>query len=388
LPQAIIENAPLALVFAPFDLGNLLNPPTFPAQIDTPLRCIKELKLPTEPIESAKEAGLRYVTDALPGISRQRRGKNFVYTTPDGKIIKDREELLRIQRLVIPPAWTDVWICCSPNGHLQATGRDARRRKQYRYHTRWREVRDSTKYERMLTFGKALPKIRRRVRRDLKEKGLSRDKVLAGIVRLLEATLIRIGNDEYARENNSFGLTTLRDRHVKVSGNHTRFEFRGKSRRPHVIHLNDPIMAKIVKRCQDLPGYELFQYLDENGEPQKVNSDDVNTYVREITGQDFTAKDFRTWSGTVLTFLALQQLPKWNSKTEAKRNIVHAVEATARMLGNTSAVCKKCYIHPSVLEAYMNGSWRPMDKLNGNQKSRSGLRSEETAVMALLARCA
>jgi DNA topoisomerase-1 len=352
-----------------------------------PIRCIKDLRISTEPVESAKEAGLRYVNDQVSGIKRVCRGKGFVYLDPSGKTVRDSDELERIRRLVIPPAWSQVWICTLPNGHLQATGRDARGRKQYRYHSRWREVRDSTKYERMLVFGKALPKIRRRVRRDLRRKGLSREKVLGGIVRLLQTTLMRIGNDEYARKNDSYGLTTLRNRHVRVSGNRATIEFKGKSHRHHVIHLNDPTLAKIVKRCRDLPGYELFQYLDQNGEPQKIRSDDVNEYLREITGQDFTAKDFRTWFGTVLTFRALQQFRSRESAAEIKRNIGSAIAVVARLLGNTPAVCKKCYIHPAILESYNNGCWPPMEaSVEQEQNSAKLLRTEEEAVMLLLAR--
>ena len=344
------------------------------------------MKTVTEPIESAKEAGLRYVTDAIPGIKRKARGKSFVYLDTNGKTIKSPNELTRIQRLVIPPAWTDVWICPLAHGHLLATGRDARGRKQYRYHERWREVRDSTKFERMLAFGKALPKIRQRVRRDLKLRGLPREKVIAGVVRLLETTLIRIGNDEYARENRSYGLTTFRNHHAKVSGAEATFEFYGKSHRRHVIRLHDPALAKIVKRCRDLPGYELFQYLDENGEPQKVRSEDVNDYLREITGEDFTAKDFRTWFGTVLTFLALQQLPRDESAGRMKKNVTEAITAVSQMLGNTSAVCRKCYIHPAIVQSYSNGSWPHFESSVGPGRKGSRLRPEEIAVMKLLAK--
>jgi DNA topoisomerase-1 len=345
------------------------------------------LNLPTEPIESAKEAGLRYVTDAKPGITRKKRGKNFVYVQPDEKPLRDRDDLIRIKRLAIPPAWTEVWICPSANGHLQATGRDARQRKQYRYHSRWREVRDSTKYDRMMAFAKALPKIRKRVQRDLKLNGLPRDKILATLVRLLEKTLIRVGNEEYARDNQSYGLTTMRNRHAKVSGERATFEFEGKSHRRHVISVDDPVLAKIVKRCRDLPGYELFQYVDPDGQRQNLHSDDVNQYLREITGEDFSAKDFRTWSGTVMAFLALKQFPEFESDTGATRNVVQAVEAVSRVLGNTPAVCKKCYIHPAILDSYTNGSWFR----NGQGKSKpkripSKLKAEEIAVMTLLQR--
>ena len=336
---------------------------------------------------SAKEAGLRYVTDTKPGITRKKRGKNFVYLQADGKLLRDREELIRIKRLAIPPAWTDIWICPSNNGHLQTTGRDVRGRKQYRYHSRWREVRDSTKYDRMMDFAKALPKIRKRIQRDLRLKGLPREKILATLVRLLEKTLIRIGNDEYARDNQSYGLTTMRNRHAKVSGDRSTFEFYGKSHRRHVISVDDPTLAKIVKRCRDLPGYELFQYVDQDGQHQKLNSDDVNQYLREITGEDFSAKDFRTWSGTVMVFLALKQFPKFASSTRATRNVVQAIEAVSRVLGNTVAVCKKCYIHPAILDSYLNGSWfRNGPRTSKPKRGTSKLRAEEIAVMTLLQR--
>jgi DNA topoisomerase I len=338
-----------------------------------------------EPIESAREAGLRYVSDTTKGISRKPRGKDFDFFQPDGKRIRDQDELGRVRRLAIPPAWKDVWICPSPNGHLQATGRDARGRKQYRYHTRWREVRDATKYERMLAFGKALPRIRRRVQRDLRRKGLPREKVLAGVVRLLETTLIRVGNEEYARENHSYGLTTLRDHHAKIRRGRTRFEFYGKSHRRHVIELNDPILERMVKRCKDLPGYELFQYIGDDGTPQKLNSEDVNEYLREITGEDFTAKDFRTWSGTILTYRALQELVKEaKTKKTRKRNVTNAIEAVAKMLGNTAAVCKKCYIHPRIVECYLCGTLFEQRRALKPVTSGRGMRPEEIAVMTLL----
>ena len=357
----------------------------FCLQTGLELRSIKTLKLPIEPIESAKEAGLRYVTDTKPGIARKNRGKNFVYVQSDGKALRDRDELNRIKHLAIPPAWTDVWICPLANGHLQATGRDARGRKQYRYHSRWREVRDSTKYDRMIAFAKALPKIRKRVQRDLKRQGLPRDKILATLVRLLEKTLIRIGNDEYARDNQSYGLTTMRNRHAKVSGDRATFEFDGKSHRRHVISVDDPTLAKIVKRCRDLPGYELFQYVDPDGQHQKLHSDDVNQYLREITGEDFSAKDFRTWSGTVLAFLALKQFPKFASSTRATRNVTQAIEAVARVLGNTPTVCKKCYIHPAILDSYLNGSWfRNGQRIPKPKRTNSKLRAEEIDVISLL----
>jgi len=284
-------------------------------------------QLLTDPVETAQAAGLRYVHDDRPGIQRQRRGKGFRYLGPDGKPVRDRDQLRRIRSLVIPPAWTDVWICPNPQGHLQATGHDARGRKQYRYHPRWRAARDETKYDRMIAFGQALPKIRARVAQDLAQSGLPRTKVLATVVRLLETTLIRVGNEEYARENGSFGLTTLRNRHVSVEGQTVRFSFKGKSGVRHSIAVDDRRLARIVQRCQEMPGQELFQYLDEDGTPHDIDSADVNAYLQEIAGQEFTAKDFRTWAGTVLVAVALQELQAFVSQTHAKRYVGAAIEA-------------------------------------------------------------
>ncbi len=314
-----------------------------------------EVSAVTDPQESAKAAGLRYVTDARPGIRRLRRGKSFRYVNPDGSPLRDKATLARIKSLVIPPAWTDVWICANANGHLQATGRDARGRKQSRYHPRWREVRDETKYERMRLFGEALPTIRKRVERDLALPGLPREKLLAALVRLLETTFIRIGNEEYARENKSYGLTTMRNRHVDVDGSTVRFKFKGKSGVQHTIGLKDRRLAGIIKRCLDLPGYELFQYLDEDGTHHSVDSADVNAYLAEITNDHFTAKDFRTWAGTVLACSLLREFEQFGSETEAKRNVVAAIKTVAKHLGNTPSVCRKCYVHPAVLETYLGG---------------------------------
>ncbi len=311
---------------------------------------------PADPVTSARAAGLRYVCNDTKGITREMGPLGFMYRGPDGQRIEDEETLTRIRKLVIPPAWTDVWVCPSPKGHLQATGRDARGRKQYRYHARWRHVRDDTKYDRMVAFAEALPRIRERTERDLRLPGLPRAKVLATVVQLLEKTLIRVGNDEYARANKSFGLTTLRDRHVEVTGSKVRFEFRGKSGKSHTIDLHNRTLARIVQRCRDLPGYELFQYVDEDGARQVVDSADVNEYLREITGADFTAKDFRTWFGTVLAARALAECGSHNSDTDAKRKLAHAIEAVAGVLGNTRSVCRKCYVHPAVIDAYMDQS--------------------------------
>jgi DNA topoisomerase-1 len=270
--------------------------------------------------------------------------------------LSDRAELQRIKALVIPPAWTDVWICTDPRGHLQATGRDARGRKQYRYHSRWREVRDEVKYGRLVTFARTLPRIRRRTSADLRRRGLPKAKVLAAVVQLLEKTLIRVGNEEYARENRSIGLTTMRDQHTRINGSSVRFEFRGKSGVQHAVDFRDARLARIVKALRDLPGYELFQYVDKEGRREVIDSADVNAYVRQISGDDFTAKDFRTWAGTVLAAGALSELAQFSSTAQARRNIVRAVEAVAKRLGNTRAVCRKSYIHPAIFEAYLDGA--------------------------------
>src|SRR5688572_10771790 len=308
------------------------------------------------PLESARSAGLRYVRDNGPGIRRKMSALGFRYYRPDGRQIRQPAELKRIARLVIPPAWKDVWICPDPRGHLQATGRDVRGRKQYRYHPKWREVRDETKYGRLIQFGRTLPVIRRRTDADLRRDGLPREKVLAAVVRLLEKTFIRVGNDEYARDNKSFGLTTMRDGHVKVSGSTVRFIFRGKSGVEHALALDDRRLAKIVKQCRDLPGQELFQYKDENGAVVDVGSSDVNAYLKAITGEDFTSKDFRTWAGTVLAAELLRDYERVDSAARAKKNIVAAIEQVAKQLGNTRAVCRKCYVHPAVIDAYLDGT--------------------------------
>ena len=334
--------------------------------------------------EAAEEAGLQYVNDDRPGYRRRAKGKDFEYLDTEGKIIRDEQRLLRIKRLAIPPAWTEVWICPSPNGHIQATGRDARGRKQYRYHERWREVRDENKFDRLAVFARALPKIRRRVAQDLRLPGLSRRKVLATIVQLLERTFIRIGNDEYARENKSFGLTTLKNRHVKVRGAQMRFRFRGKSGIQQEVDITDRRLAKVVGECQDLPGQDLFQYLDVDGEVQNVTSEDVNEYLRQIAGEDFTAKDFRTWGGTVLAAIALSKQEEFETKKQAKSNIKTAICAVAELLGNTPAVCRKCYIHPMIVEAYLNRT--RIAGLNGEGKALKppDLRAAERAVLKFL----
>jgi DNA topoisomerase I len=348
-----------------------------------------------DPVESARAAGLRYVSDDMPGIRRRKRGKGFSYTLPNGGALTSPKELERIRKLAIPPAWTDVWICPVPNGHLQATGRDARGRKQYRYHPEWRNVRDETKFGRMILFGEALPKMRERIEQDLGQRGLPRTKVLAAVVRLLEITLIRVGNREYMKQNNSFGLTTLRDGHVDVAGAKIRFEFRGKSGKEHSVEIQDRRLARVVKKCRDLPGQTLFQYLDEAGERQKVLSEDVNTYLREISGEDFTAKDFRTWGGTVLMLAALLSIGACESEKEANRAVVQAVKDVAANLGNRPAICRKYYIHPVVIETFVRGEL--IDALSGVVEASegeddagnglhagNGLRKLEAQVLALL----
>jgi DNA topoisomerase-1 len=307
------------------------------------------------PVRSAHAAGLRYVSDNAPGIARRRTAGGFRYLNGGGRAVRDAATLARIRRLAIPPAWERVWICPREDGHLQATGRDARGRKQYRYHAQWREIRDETKYGRMAAFGRALPRIRRRVRKDLALAGLPREKILATVVRLLETTFIRVGNEEYARENSSFGLTTLRNRQVQVDGAKIRFQFRGKSGVEHAIELHDRRMAGIVRRVRDLPGQELFQYLDENGERRAIESADVNAYIREAAGDEFTSKDFRTWAGTLLAARALGTAGAFESRAHAMRNVNAAIESVARLLGNTKAVCRKCYVHPAVVDAYLEG---------------------------------
>ncbi|MCA1658923.1 MAG: DNA topoisomerase IB [Verrucomicrobiaceae bacterium] len=309
----------------------------------------------SDPKEAAEEVGLRYVSDEQPGYTRKQKGDDFEYCDTKGELITDEARILRIKRIGIPPAWTDVWICPSQNGHLQATVRDARRRKQYRYHEKFREFRDEAKYEKMLVFGAALPKIRERVEADLALAGLPKNKVLATLVSIMERTFIRVGNEEYAKQNNSYGLTTMKNKHATVKGTKVSFAFRGKSGVEHAVAIADKRLARIVKKVQDLPGQELFGYIGDDDEVQDVKSQDVNEYLREITGEDFTAKDFRTWAGTVLAAVALNALDPCETKKEMKKNVTTAVKAVAKILGNTPAVCRKCYVHPAVLEAYLSG---------------------------------
>ena len=345
------------------------------------------------PIHAARAAGLRYVGDDAPGITRRRAGKSFAYYWPDGKKVTEPDELRRIKALAIPPAWTAVWVCPTDRGHVQAVGRDARGRKQYRYHARWREVRDEAKYGRTIAFAQALPRIRRRVEKDLARPGLPREKVLAAVVKLLETTLIRVGNDEYAKGNNSYGLTTMQDRHAKVQGSTVEFRFRGKHGIQHTIDLNDARLAKVIKRSQELPGQELLQYVDGDGQVRDVTSGDVNDYLRSAAGEEFTAKDFRTWAGTVLAAQAFREMGVGAPPaTEAgvKKNVVRAVEAVAKRLGNTVAVCRKCYIHPAVIDAYLEGTLLDTLSQRAGALSRSGtggaLDADEAVVLRHLQR--
>jgi DNA topoisomerase-1 len=339
-----------------------------------------------DPVESARAAGLRYVSDLTPGIRRRRVGKGFQYIATDGRPIREAESLGRIKRLAIPPAWSDVWICPDPRGHLQATGRDARGRKQYRYHPKWREVRDAVKYDRMLAFAEALPKIRERTDRDLERSGMPREKALATVVRLLEETRIRIGNDEYRKENGSYGLTTLLNRHVNVIGSEVRFSFRGKSGKHHSIELHDRRMARIIMRFREIPGQELFKYVDDDGEARAIDSADVNDYLREIAGEDFTAKDFRTWAGTILAARFLRETAEVANSRGIKKQLVRAIARVAEELGNTPAVAKKGYIHPAVIAAYLSGGLKPIGEKDDPDPYR--LSAEERSLLALLGNAA
>ncbi|TWI53107.1 DNA topoisomerase-1 [Pseudomonas duriflava] len=324
---------------------------------------------------------LHYVDDTQPGLCRKKQRGNFVYFDAQGERVRDPAEIERINKLAIPPAYTDVWICADPCGHLQATGRDARGRKQYRYHPRWREIRDTNKYERMLAFGHVLPELRKRLDEHLALRKLGREKVMATVISLLDATLIRVGNQQYARSNKSYGLTTLRNRHADVNGNTIRFHFRGKSGVKHNIKLTDPRLARTVKRCLELPGQHLFQYFDEEGERHTVTSSDVNAYLHELTGADFTAKDYRTWAGSALALSTLRELP-CETQSEAKKHLQEMIKEVSRTLGNTPAVCRKCYIHPRVMEAYVAGELAALPK----PRKRKGLREEEVALLMFLER--
>jgi DNA topoisomerase I len=340
-----------------------------------------------DPRDAAESAGLRYVSDERPGIRRKKVGTGFSYVRADGSRLMERGALKRIKALAIPPAWTDVWICPFPDGHIQATGRDAKGRKQYRYHGRFREVRESTKYEHVVAFADALPSIRDTVREHMALRGLPREKVLATVVHLLETTLIRVGNDDYAKQNNSYGLTTLKNRHVAVKGNEVRFRFTGKGGKQWSLRVRDRRIAKIIRACQELPGQELLQYIDEQGNCQDVTSSDVNEYLKAITGKDITAKDFRTWAGTVLAAMTLSELQSFDNAAQAKRNLRSAIEKVSARLGNTPTICRKCYIHPEVLNSYMDGNLVLEVKSQVENELRSAvenMKPEEAAVLALL----
>jgi DNA topoisomerase-1 len=335
-------------------------------------------------VQHARAAGLRYVDDGMPGFARKRRGSHFVYLDAAGKALKDEEQLARIRALAIPPAYDNVWICPLPNGHVQATARDAKGRKQYRYHKRWREVRDTNKYESTVAFASVLPALRARVASDLAKPDVSRERVLASVVRMLEATLVRVGNEEYAKENGSYGLTTLRTRHVRIEGEkRIRLSFRGKSGVEHTVSIDDRRLARTIKRCRDLPGQTLFRYLDEAGDAHPVDSADVNEYVREATSGDFSAKDFRTWSATVICALALEAAGGAETLAEAKQNVVAAVAATAKRLGNTAAVCRKAYVHPLVIETYLDNLALALPKVSRRNRPE-GFDPDEGRVFAFL----
>jgi DNA topoisomerase I len=340
-----------------------------------------------DPRDAAESAGLRYVSDEQPGIRRRKAGKGFTYVKPGGSKVDDEATLKRIRTLAVPPAWTDVWICPHANGHIQATGRDAKGRKQYRYHARFREVRDGTKYEHMMAFAQALPAIRAKLKEHMALRGLPREKVLATVVHLLESTLIRVGNDDYVKQNKSYGLTTLRNKHVKVDGSELRFEFKGKSGKTWNLQVKDRRIAKIVRACQELPGQDLFQYIDEDGVQRDVTSADVNAYLKEITGTEVTAKDFRTWAGTVLAALALKEFETFDTQAKAKKNVRAAIERVASKLGNTPTICRKCYIHPEIMSSYVEGSLLLEVKKEVESELRedlAGLKPEEAAVLSLL----
>jgi DNA topoisomerase-1 len=352
-------------------------------QVDPP----DAAKTIVDPRDAAESVGLKYVSDERPGIRRKKAGTGFSYVRPDGSKLTGPDTMKRIKALAIPPAWTDVWICPSPDGHIQATGRDAKGRKQYRYHARFREVRESTKYERVVAFADALPSIRDTVREHMALRGLPREKVVATVVHLLETTLIRVGNDDYARQNNSYGLTTLKNRHVAVEGNEVRFRFTGKGGKQWSLRVRDRRIAKIIKACQELPGQELLQYIDEQGNCQDVTSTDVNEYLKAITGKDITAKDFRTWAGTVLAAMTLSELQSFDNAAQAKRNLRSAIEKVSARLGNTPTICRRCYIHPEVLNCYMDGNLILEIKSQVESELRSAvenMKPEEAAVLALL----
>lgn len=350
------------------------------------LDTLNPLDILADPQEAAEEAGLLYVSDAEPGITRVRCGKSFCYKDAKGKTISDEKTKARIKSLVIPPAWTQVWICANTRGHIQATGRDVKGRKQYRYHPDFRNLREGAKFGHMLDFARALPAIRARVKQDLSLRGLCREKVLAAVIALLETTLIRVGNEAYAKDNKSYGLTTLRNSHVDVEGSALRFRFKGKSGKSWNLKLSDRRIAKIIRSCQELPGQHLFEYLDDNGEVRAVTSADVNAYLKEISGEDITAKDFRTWAGTVLAATALQEFQSFDSASAAKKNVRQAIEQVASKLGNTPTICRKCYVHPEIIDSYMDGALvlNLKEEIEAELRDLDHLRGEEAAVLSLL----
>ncbi|MES2500015.1 MAG: DNA topoisomerase IB [Pseudomonadota bacterium] len=344
--------------------------------------------------------GLRFVCDDVAGISRKRLKDKFHYFDKDGNRVKDKLEIQRIQALAIPPAWTNVWICCVKNGHVQATGRDARLRKQYRYHSLWRKTRDEAKYEHMISFGQSLPAIRQAVTKALALPGLPQEKVLATVIYLLQLTMIRIGNDEYAKQNKSYGLTTLRNRHIQIDGSEVQFQFKGKSGVNHSITVSDKKLASLIKKIRELPGQELFQYVDDQGKRHAISSSEVNEYIRNVTGENYTAKDFRTWFGTIETAIQLIKFESFTSETQAKKNVADAIKVVAKKLGNTATICRKCYVHPSVIASYLDGSLTTLmpklinkktgkliahDKMTENRIS-SALSVEEEAILEFLQR--
>lgn len=365
-----------------------------PSSADRRPTDLREADLPNEPVENivdpreaAESVGLAYVSDERPGIRRRRAGKGFSFVGPDGRKVTDPAALERIRKLAVPPAYTDVWICAKPNGHIQATGRDAKGRKQYRYHAKFREVRDSTKFEHMLEFARGIPDIRVKISEHMTLRGMPREKVLATVVYLLENTLIRVGNDDYVKQNKSYGLTTLKNRHVAVEGAELRFRFKGKSGKEWNLRFKDRRIAKIVKQCQEIPGQELFQYMDDGGQRRDVTSSDVNAYLKEISGREITAKDFRTWAGTVLAALALHEFEAFDSDARAKKNVRAAIESVASRLGNTPTICRKCYVHPEVFHSYLQGQLLLEVKEQVETELRdnlAGLKPEEAAVLTLL----
>ena len=342
-----------------------------------------DLTVVLDPEKSAEMAHLYYVSDVVPGIKRKKSGKDFTYIDIKGKVITDEKQLSRIRALILPPAWEDVWICAKPNGHLQATGRDAKGRKQYKYHLKWQKLRNELKFDKMLLFGQILPSIRKQIRKDLSLSGIPKEKVMALVISIMSETLIRVGNAEYAEENNTFGLTTMLNKHVQIKDNTVKFKFKGKSGKFHDIDLKNKRLAKLIKQCRELPGYDLFEYLDESGSPHSIGSSDVNSYMCSITNQNFTAKDFRTWGGSVYAMQVLQDFTGFTSQTEAKKNLTEAIKLIAKKLGNTTTVCKKYYIHPKVLEAFLDGT---LDSVIEKSKTKTidELKPEEVAFMHLI----